>query len=259
MRRGSQVNPIDGFFNVVLLAGALVMALAPPQTAAADPLEFIEPGRLYQSSVDVIEKYRQDMHTWEKSVRGFRRDHNFAVMAGPTQGLWHITNFGEIQNEDIKSRGYFVQAQYSFHLPIYKGFGYTLGTSMGYIAEDRVEKALRPASGGGFPGASAGLVFNLSPAVRAHGGLDYNLERWNELGERDGLEEDRTISVTARVVDWHFGVDIFYHLYWAVRLEYHQRRSTYVRPFDVLDFPALNAAIHKTDAWYGAGFVYHLL
>ncbi len=259
MRSGCQVNRISGFFNAGLMMVVAGLALVWTLPLTGDPLEFIEPGRLYQSGVDVVEKYRRDMHDWEKSVRGFRRDHNFAMMAGPTGGVWHVTKLGGLAHQDVKSSGYFAQMQYSFHLPIYKGFGYTLGTSMSYITEQRVASELHPPSGGGFPGASIGLVLNVSPAFRLHGGFDYNLERWNELGERDGQDDDPTISVTARVGDWHAGFDVFYHLYWALRFEYHSRRSTYIRPFEVSASPALDAKIRKTDIWYGAGVVYHLL
>jgi hypothetical protein len=114
--------------------------------------------------------------------------------------------------------------------------------------------------------------------------MDAYLERYRGLEERDGRKTDRAgckddagnddpecegevfdpeITVTMQTYDkgyhasWY--MDVFYNLYWAVRLEAHARETAFIKPNSSEEVEAINARISKTDRWIGVGLLYHLL
>ncbi len=206
--------------------------------------------------------YTQDFHRWDRHVRGFRRDHNFALSAGVSSGTWNVKRFGTLDDEKYDDSGVWAKFQYTFHLQVYQGFGYLLGSSAGYHYEsvDR-RRPFKPVPAYQFPGVMAGLVLNISPVFRLTAALDVYLERHNGIEERDGKGDDPKIHVTLQAFDALATIDVFYDLNWALRLEGHQRHLDYQRPHsdeDSRDFP-VNSNLKKDDRWLGLGLVYHLL
>jgi hypothetical protein len=207
-----------------------------------------------------IQEIRYELRKWDQSVRGFRREHSMAVSAGPSSGKWHFKRFGSTVNKKYQSSGIFSKVQYSYHIPLHRSFGYLLGTSMGYIFEDNSDSGIDAANALMLPGLLLGLVYNFSPGFRIVSGADYYLERWSNLGERDDVdtENNPTISVTARALDFMTALDVFYDLKWAVRFEVHRREVNYYRPKDAEGKP-VDAVISKSDQWLGVGLTYHLM
>ena len=206
-----------------------------------------------------------EVHRWDRYVRGFRREHNFAFSLGIAKGTWDVRHFGTLEQKKYSNSGVFTRFQYSFHLPLVGGFGYLLGSSFGYLYEStdkRREFQAVPALM--FPGLLAGFVENFSPVFRWSAALDIYLERLNGLAEHDGTQPDPEIYVTMEAFDFGTFFDIFYDLEWAVRLELHHRHSEYLEPLCAVgedcrhDFPS-NANIKKDDDWVGLGLVLHLL
>jgi hypothetical protein len=200
-----------------------------------------------------------DRADWDRYVRGFRRDHNFALSVGAGSGTWDVRRFGNIKGQKYKTSGAWSRFQYSFHLPLYQGFGYMLGSSFGYHYESADKrKPFHPVPALMFPGAMIGIVENFNPVFRWSLAFDAYMERLNDLAERDG----QTISVTMEAFDFGTFIDFFYDLGWAVRLEGHHRHHAYLKPVcsknSPCDFP-VNANFRKDDDWVGLGLVHHLL
>ena len=42
---------------------------------------------------------RGELHQWERHVRGFRREHNFAFSSGVTSGVWFVKHLGCISEK----------------------------------------------------------------------------------------------------------------------------------------------------------------
>jgi len=244
--------------NIILWSVAMTLGLlvgthssgARAQTADDTVLGFSPSGKLSE--------VRSELQRWDQSVLGFRKEHQFSLTSGPVSGQWHFKRFGTVRNKTYESSGIYSKFQYSFHIPIYRSFGYYLGTSFGYINEDDKTEGLDAASAFMLPGVLVGFSYNFSPGFRLVTGLDYYLERWHNLGERDGEGENPTITATARAIDGLVAVDLFYRLKWAVRFEGHRRESTLDRPRKARDKP-LDAQIVKNDSWLGMGLLYHLM
>lgn len=202
---------------------------------------------------------RQELHRWQRHIRGFRREHHFSMSTGVSSGTWEIKHFGDLENRKFTGSGIVAKFRYSFHLPIYQGFGYFLGSSLGYHYESSDSRSpFKPVPALMFPGIMAGLAYNISPVLRVSSALEVYLERHERLGERDGQGDDPSISVTMQTYDVGVFCDIFYDLAWALRLEAHARVVDFYPPDSSLGHP-VDARIHKSDAWLGVGLVYHLL
>ena len=201
----------------------------------------------------------RELHRWERHVRGFRREHNFALSLGVSSGTWDVDNFGSLSSRKFEHTGLFARFQYSFHIPLYRGFGYVLGSSVGYHYEstDR-RRPFKPVAAVMFPGLLAGLTLNVTPALRATIAADAYLERHDGIKERDGREPDPEISVTLQTYDIGAYFDLFYDLKWAVRIEAHYRLLQFLRPEGTSGRP-IDAKLRKTDRWLGFGVLYHLL
>ncbi len=206
-----------------------------------------------------VEEIREKLREWDQAVLGFRKEHQFALIVGSSSGEWHFKRFGNLRNKSYESSGIFSKFQYSFHIPMYRGLGYFLGSSAGYMYERDVEEDIEPASSIMLPGLLAGLALNITPGMRIAVGLDYYLERWSNLGERndDTEEENPTVSITARSLDALATVDIFYKLKWAVRFEAHRHNANAKQPKDAAGKP-VDAVVSKVDHWLGVGLLYHL-
>lgn len=212
------------------------------------------------SGVSVIELLsRKELHRWERHIRGFRREHNFAVSTGVSSGRWQVDRFGSIENKTYENTGIFSKFQYTFHLQLYSGLGYILGSSTGYHYETADQRSeFRPVDAVQYPGVIAGLVYNFNPVLRVSTTIESYLERHNGIEENDKIGEDIEIHVTLQAYDAGFFLDIFYDLAWAIRLEGHRREVYYKRPYKSEGF-AVDAKFSKKDQWLGLGLVYHLL
>ena len=227
--------------------------------------EFNESRNLQKTSqqADSIEttlpKRRQGLHPWYRYIRGFRRHHNFAYTLGATAGHWKIMRFGTLGVNELSSNGLYGLFQYSFHLPIRLGFGYYLGSSVGYQYEGaHSNQAFHPTSAVMFPSLTAGIVANISPVVRFSVGLDSQLTRYDGLSENDETLPNPKVSVTMRAADLGAYLDIFLNLKWGLRLELRARQTKFNRPLSS-EGTAVDVSLEKTDTWFGLGLIHHLL
>ena len=252
------------------LVGLAVLALGPGAVRAevrsgpAVAVPGIEsPASAAEGSAEPLTAGSWDTHRWDRYVRGFRREHNFVWSLGISSGTWTVRHFEDQIPAAVSTTGGWAKFQYSFHLPIYRGFGYFLGSSVGYHVE-RVGRTepLRPATAWEFPGILAGVVLNPVPKWRFGMGFDAFLERHNHLRGRRADGDEVAISVTIPTYDGLVFLDWFYELAWALRLEWHRRHLDYQGPNQpasaTQSFP-VNAIFHKDDEWLGAGVVFHLL
>jgi hypothetical protein len=212
------------------------------------------------SGISVIELLsRKELHRWERHIRGFRREHNFALSTGVSSGRWQVNRFGSIEGKTYENTGIFSKFQYTFHLQWIAGFGYILGSSTGYHYETADRRSeFRPVDAIQYPGVIAGLVYNFNPVLRVSSTIEAYLERHNGIEENDKSGEDEEIHVTLQAYDAGFFIDVFYDLAWAIRLEGHRREVFYKRPYKSEGF-AVDAKFSKKDQWLGLGLVYHLL
>jgi len=218
--------------------------------------------RLYEFVAKTIKPPEASM--WERYVRGFRRDHNFSVSSGFSRGTWIVDKFEEIESEHFSSEGIYSKFRYSFHIEIYHGFGYLLGSSIGYhqaLNNSKTNKrAFVAKSSYQFPGLLGGLVWDISPMWRISAATDLFLERYDSIKKQvsEGHDEE-VISITSESLDLFATIDYFYTLTWGIRLEGHNCQSQLISPTsnDKGLFPAIK--ISKKDRWFGLGILYHIL
>ncbi len=200
---------------------------------------------------------------WERVVRGFRREHHFGVTGGYLRGNWNVSKFGPVTDMQIGDDGFWTRGEYTYHLQIYEGFGYLLGSSLGTTHTRTADlAALKPPTSLIYPGVVVGAVYNISPRVRLLGAGSINLERYDGLRalalDSAGGQEDSEISITMESYDAQAALDIFVAINLAIRIEGHDRYQLYRKPRNAGDKP-VNADIERFDRWYGAGIVYHML
>lgn len=238
---------------VLVFATSSIVARADdvaPEDKIFSPLPGIDPREVILN--------RQEMHIWQRYVRGFRRDHNFALSSSIAQNTWKIDQFGTLKGKQFQRQALVTRFQYSFHIPIYKGFGYMLGSSMGYALEqDNPGQPFTPASAFQIPGALVGLVWNYSPGIRFSSSAETYLERHDGIKEADHLGEDAQISITGLSYDIGLYLDLFYELGWALRIEAHNRQLYILPP--KYAFGAIDAKMRKDEQSIGMGIVHHLL
>ncbi|MEZ4744394.1 MAG: hypothetical protein R3B45_18400 [Bdellovibrionota bacterium] len=206
------------------------------------------------------------IHIWKRYVRDFRQNHHFSLFSGGGRGDWRVGHFGGVASGSYRSIGVIGKLRYSYHVQIYKKFGYFLGTSFGYFSEiaDKT-KAFVPSPALHYPGLLAGLAINFTPGLRALLGVDFYLERLEHFKERDVSDPDNThiisdseVGLTMTTIDFMAAFDFFFNLNWALRAEVHNRRSFYEKPRDVDGLP-VDVSISKSDSLASLGIVYHLL
>ena len=151
---------------------------------------------------------------WQRAVRDFRRDHNFGILLGQTMTRWK----GSVDNVavDTETDATELTLQYSFHIPWYKGFGYSLGTSSSVLFGDRDSERLETQYRVTLPGLELGLAWNLNDRFRTNLGVVYGWERV------DGLKiegRDGRVSISEESLSAKISIDYFYKLTWAIRIE----------------------------------------
>ena len=204
----------------------------------------------------------REFSLWDRMVRGFRGEHNFAATTGYLSGSWQVGRFGPLKSTHIGDVGFWTRWEYSYHLQIYQGLGYLVGSSLGTTYTRTSDSALlKPPTSFIYPGVVAGLVYNISPRIRVLGAGSINLERFDDLKAMPELPEAgeaSTISITMESYDGMAAIDIFAAINLAIRIEGHERFQLYRKPRNAED-KAVNADLERLDRWYGAGLVYHML
>ena len=248
--------------NVVrnLLCGLVVLmtsGLAVAQEGASEESVFRAPIRYTTSKIENILRLRHNSHRWEHIVRGFRKEHHFALTASLGSGEWHLDRIAELVNSRHRSSSVGSGFRYSFHIPLYKSFGYFLGTETGYQIERDVDPDINPPEVTKFPGIIAGFVYNFSPVLRLRAGMSLYLERWDDFKLKHAVNEP-SFSVTTRVLKGLVGLDVFYNLYWGVSVEYQTSKNHFLRPEDATNF-LVDADIAKKDSQIAVNLTYHLM
>jgi hypothetical protein len=206
-----------------------------------------------------FESSDKNIHPWKKYLRGFRVDHNFAILAGLSNSIWQVKKFGTLRNYEFANSGVFTRFHYNYHFPIYFGFGYTLGSAFGYHFESSDKRSpFRPKSAFALPGLSLGLTQNISEVIRVGIGAQAYLERHDGISEQEDSEPEYEISITMQAYEIYGYVDVFYDISWALQLGYHIRELQFVRPAKALGFP-VDANLKKREQWIGLGILYHLI
>ena len=257
----------DGAFFAVYCCGFLIL-LGRPALGQSSGTNLVEPA-LPSAQLEAEEEnqgiLRLIEHPWERYVRRFRSEHNFALTAGGSTGYYNIESFGEIVAQRFRSGAAWAKFQYSYHVPVYRGFGYLLGSSVGYYYEpaDR-RRVFQPAPAKMFPGILGGLVMNFTASLRLSAAADVYMLRADRITSFDPVDPSRTEQISVTMVAYDLGgfFDYFYDLNWAIRLETHYRSVYYYRPLqqpgDTTVY-ASDAVFQLSDHWYGVGVVFHLI
>lgn len=197
---------------------------------------------------------------WKGYVREFRGSHNFSLVGGRGQSLWTI-NHG---SDDIRqeSSSVYSKLQYAFHIPLWRGFGYFLGSSIGTILNH--SDSNEPMESGPtymLPGILAGGVINFSPEFRVGAGVDYYMERVSSLEWRGASDTypNRLDMTMVSLLDVLAFMDLFYTINMSIRIEYHKRNMEYSKPSSQYKDKVVDAKINRKDSWIGLGLAYHLL
>ena len=198
---------------------------------------------------------------WQGYVRNFRDDHHFSLSTGLSKSTWQVRPAGHVAGFQTVSLGYYAKLRYAFHIQIWRSMGYFLGSSVGGIVErtPTAGDSFQPASSVHLPGFLAGLVFDLTPALRFGIGVDTYLERLDGVRYSDEYYSTSLSVNMISMVDGMFFMDVFHQLSWAVRAEFHARQVAYWRPESRSAGKVIDAQISRIDHWVGLGLVYHLL
>ncbi len=194
---------------------------------------------------------------WERQIRGFRRDHQFTLTSGFGESAWHIADLGSLKSRRVTSVNSMTRVGYAYFVQTSPCCGYFLGSAVGYVGElqgVRRQIRLRPAVI--FPGVAVGLAYNLSWQTQLSFGLDYNLQRVDDLSEHDGVVTE--ISISMERLSTYFAYDWFLDLNWGLRVEGHLDFARFEPPRSPQGTD-LDARITSASYWVGLGLTYHLI
>jgi hypothetical protein len=242
-------------------AAAVLISLSLPSPAVAATASGETPASVEDASKASVadDAAGPGFTRWERVVRGFRREHSFSAAGGYLRGRWIVRSMGTLKDRLVADDGAWSRAEYTYHLQLYEGFGYLLGSTFGATyTRTGDSEPIKPPTSLIYPGLVAGFVYNFSPSVRAavFGGI--NLERYDGIKETDGIGDDEKIYVTLESYDLGTAIDIFATLPLGVRLEFHDRYQKYRKPRSS-EGKLVNASLERFDRWLGAGIVYHML
>lgn len=206
-------------------------------------------------NLDISANLNLKIHEWDRAVRGFRRDHHFALLTGIAQETWHLQEFGQATpGTKIPMTAYTGRLQYTFHIPFMGGFGYYLGSSVGTRTGDKKDSThlfQRPKSVG-FPGVVLGLAYDINPAVCFLTGIDAYLDRIENINFEGAFSDPSTkVAATGRVFSYHAAADFFFRLNWALRLTF-EEDTLYLKA-------AGDVNVKRNSHQVGVGLIYHLL
>lgn len=199
-------------------------------------------------------------HTWERFVRKFRRDHHFALIGQYFRGYWHLNHVGESIDQKFNSVGQSYRFQYTFHLQIYKKFGYFLGSEIGYsVDQSKIDASYRPVDSLCFPGALIGIVYNFSPPHRILTQIGASLERFDDITfENPNSTERQSVSLHMTSFEWSTSYDYFFSLSWGLRGSYGKRLSYFDRPIG-WEGKTIDISLKRQDDVYGIALIHHFL
>ncbi len=158
---------------------------------------------------------------WDKAIRGFRAEHNFSVGIGSDSSLLGAAK-GTGSRITSRSESLRAEVAYSFHLPIFKGFGYYLGSTAGLIREQFNDNQFQGNYNMILPGLDAGLAWNLSNRWRLGLGYTFGWQRVESLKIQDFTDEGAKVSINGESVSYRASIDYFFKLSEAVRIEFEQ-------------------------------------
>lgn len=201
-----------------------------------------------------------EVHPWQRYTQGFRKEHHFSLSMGSGQGRWKVGHFGDLHDDSLSASSLWVTSQYSFHIQLWDGFGYFLGSSIGFSYEKTSSEQFDTKPSWHLPGLSLGLVYNQSPVVRYLVFQEVYLERMENLS---GFQGDEHLSLDANLfclVDVAVAMDYFFSLRFGLRLEAHYRKVFYSSPDNAEggNLPE-GARFEKVDQWVGLGLVSHMI
>ena len=163
---------------------------------------------------------------WSRAIRGFRREHNFMVNYGLVANSWEAQLAGYDKSFHFKTAGQQLGFDYSFHLPLWGGLGYVLGTKLTAVIISPFTLTQVSSVSFGLPGMNVGLVLNSSDHFRMGAGMEFGWHRIDRL--RLPIEEFRKpISITGETRAYRLSADYFYELSWALHLEYEVAKFSY--------------------------------
>jgi hypothetical protein len=246
--------------SIPLLWAILIFPAGSRGLAVSDDVAPTDSLRADSSSLKRIAGYRAELHEWEKSVRGFRRDHHFGLNLRRVQGAWDFERYGAIRDLQFSSYSSYLGLSYEFHLQLMGGFGYYLGSGTGITLTDRADfSGFRKPLMFSIPGVSAGLVWNGSPAYRVFCGGQLYLERLERIEVRqDGGPSNPEIGITARGATAQLGLDVFPKLSLAMRSELVWRSFQTVIPKNAANY-GTNVMIKREEMGVSVGLIYHYI
>jgi len=207
------------------------------------------------AEIRLIQPARED---WHQYVRGFRREHHFSTSLGYGAGTWRFSQLGDVERDDVEVESYLSRFIYSFHIPISSSVGYFLGTSVGVSSEQFLTRRVKVDSVYSVPGILLGLAWDYNPGLRFAVGVDHYLERYEGFSHREAVDGDQLMSFAVNVTDLFIWTDIFFRLNLALRVELHNRQTTFIRPPRAQEY-LVGGRMAKKDQWLGLGLVYHLM
>lgn len=223
------------------------------EVKAAQGSKVLELSPLLEKRLQEIQEFRKRRHIWDRAVRGFRRDHHFALASGLDSGIWSGHVGSREQGFEFETTIPFVAFHYSFHIELWRdlGIGYFVGTRsrLFFLEKAEAENFERPRIYG-LPGALGGLVWNVSPVLRFSLGIEGAPIRIDSF-KVPGLEEESLISATAQVISYRFSSDLFLNLGSGLSLEYEFYRLTYDSPNQV--------RIRRRGENWALGLIWHLI
>lgn len=242
--------------NILLL---LLELLTPTMIFAEIPSEGLISPQEYITKIFNSPAGSLEIHSWDRYVRKFRRDHHLAVTTGWDQGSWHIGSLGKISDQDFKSAGVDSTVLYTFHIQLEGKFGYYLGTSAGYYTEQIGSRndEFTPSSMWKLPGVVGGFVYNYDPTGRFKVGTIGYLARLNNLRTRIN-DESQQLALSAECFEITAGWDAFLTLNWGVQLQWHNRQMWVPKP-DNAGGSILDAHLNRASQGLTLGSVYHFL
>lgn len=189
---------------------------------------------------------------WNRVVRGFRHDHNFAIGLAYAGNEWKGYLQRTSEEFSAETQGLEVQVDYSFHLPLYGSIGYTLGTGGAYIFREAGTgtQAISVKQSYSLPGINLGLVWNISERWRTTLSFVYGWQRIERMEVRTAFAREN-VALTGDVRSWRWSFDYFLQLSLALRLEVEDFEFSYTSE-ESLDLKKWGKQIHL-------GLVKHLI
>ena len=215
---------------------------------------FVSKATAQTNSLDGVE-----IEQWDRYIRKFRRDHHLSLITSYDRGSWDVRHFGPVDDQSFVSTGIETTLEYTFHIQIIGRFGYSLGTSAGYMFERAGSKDERftPASAWKLPGLVGQLVYNIDPAARIFVGGAAYLARFNGFRVVQDDGSDDRAALTAEAFSFQTGIDLFYTINSGVRFFYN-RQLMMINRLDDSNYLS-NAHLIRNSQGGGIGAVYHFL